>query len=233
MVSGRDRILMAKKGTRLKVLLDDQLKQLIVVVLTLLGIPEEKYPHINTLIAFIRSEYGSFTKEEFELAFTFAITGAYNSENKRTNIDLSLYDKLFSAEYVGRIMGHYINYSRQMIHQVPQHKEEEVVPKKISRKWAFEALENHIQTTRRIPIFWPFAEAYAYSVGAKIIIDSEDFRATFRERVKREMEIESRVEERGKVVNNAQPAFKSDEELFQYECKKRRIIEYFRTKYSL
>lgn len=102
------KLIQARTGHTLRMLNDNDLKQVLRYAMVLVGLRSNNMPTDEekfVLLNFIRSNFGNMTLEEIKLAFDFAVSG-------KLGIDAKCYEN-FSCEYVGRILSTFLNFSKQ------------------------------------------------------------------------------------------------------------------------
>lgn len=102
------RIREAKTGRKILTASSGDLKSLFLEIFTLLGISRDKHPQPESFIKFLKEEYPTITLEEIELAFKLGIKGT-------TQVDLKLYDRIFSAQYFCQVIRAYNTFAAQTI----------------------------------------------------------------------------------------------------------------------
>jgi hypothetical protein len=100
--------MLARTGHTLRVLNDDDIKNVLRYAMVLVGLRSNNMPSLEekyVLLNFIKSNFGNVTLEEMKMAFDFAVAG-------KLGIDAKCYEN-FSCEYVGRILSTFLNFSKQ------------------------------------------------------------------------------------------------------------------------
>ena len=115
-------VVVAQSGKKLAACSQHDLGILFKKILVIIGVSETNTPEKvewDILLQIIPATFGNYTDKEVTLAFQLAL-------QKRTNVDLSIYDKPFSLEYLSRVLSAYQKYKSPIMTDFNKEQEQEM-----------------------------------------------------------------------------------------------------------
>jgi hypothetical protein len=218
---------------------DSEIIKALSYVFILIGLPDKEIPNgenLDILTAYIKTAYPNQTLDHIKDAFEGAMANRFLIDEKKPINDLSLYGKIFSAEYFSRVMNAYMEYLRRLPKpyippdkQLASENKDQRTPEQKEDAW----LKSHEDTTiqmRKVPDkhIIVVEECYRALIRQNLIEVTEEKMALIREVVKSELAAE----------NNMTAAQLSDIELIgnrpqhniEYLIKRKFIIQHLTTK---
>lgn len=164
--------------------MENDLNQALRYIFVLIGVPANKIPTMEieqmVLSDFIRTSYPALKVEEIKLAFILAM-------RKTFEVNLELYDRMFSCLYLSTVLSEYIAWKKSVIRnvslQLPQIEERkktlsEIVQSEDSHR---KSLEEIIQKEGKMPIIWNWGAVFRSLKRNNLIVDTPDEEKMFEE----------------------------------------------------
>ena len=251
-------VVLASKSKRLSEATKDEIKDMLLRIYQIIGLPPDKwvgrgldsdsyevkknkqltreliYKDLRTLPA---------TMDEVIESFRMACFGFTKYDPiKRTGFDLNLYDKLFSFAYISGCFAEWKRYSIEVMksykNQLAQPSPDKTLTKQEQEEAnlnSFNGLINFVQEKKEIPLVWKWEQCFFVAERKGLIADTKEEKGIFMEEVREQIK-EEVEDDKEKLTPRA---FKSlvennlSENNLIFQCRKRRLILYLKTKYAL
>lgn len=246
----------AKQSPLLSESNNETLKTVLLRIYNMLGLPPNLWPGYNVatnqndiqiektaLYYDLKTHLPGIRLMEIEQAYVAAINGSLKVPKGASLTNT--FGAKFSFKMIGECIAAYKIYSQAVFKEytvkrraleakppipVPMTKEQI----KQNQKDFFEELLKFVETNKTLPAIWAYDKAFIHAWGEGIIRDKPEEVELFKEVVKSELKEEAEAD---RLINGKDAYVKllqrmAEPRTLQYECRKRRLIVYLRTKYD-